>query len=335
MPLRLLPEPLARLSVRCPACDEEVRPDLFEPKKAPIVPVKPNDVPEDSDARWVPHSMSLNCSRCSGEILVPFPVIKSRTRCQLYGDDASREDEDCQRHVYTYTLVGADWKLIDQVNSAVRALKGRLAPECPADSWALHMKVLWSGQQRKKHPVFAAWDLPKVIEAVDGLFEIMAGTHGLFVFNIAVVSRRVSVEKTKHEAYVSLVMNVIDDLTSQQAQPVLFFDSERASAADRVVHGWARNLFLDSQYCNLYAFLAKGIEVPEPQFVRPASHSCLELADFASYVVARYHFDRWRGRGAMLDPQRLGRVKYIGFERSGDLLWTTQEGYPWEMFYGR
>jgi hypothetical protein len=255
-----------------------------------------------------------------------------RTRCNLYGDEAARSDELGHKQIFTYSLVGADEKLIGDVDNAMHDLKRRVAPEWPVDEWSLHMKVLSSGQQRKKHRVFATWDRHKIEHVVDGLFDLVRSTHGLALFNISSVSASVTMERAKRDAYVALVLHVVDETTSQGAQPSLFFDSERSSKADRVHHEWASRLFVDSQHSGLYAFLAKGIEIPEPRFVRPGSHPCLELADFVSFVVARHHFDRWRGREPRYDLRRLGSVRYVGFIPTG-LAYNTQEGFPWEMFY--
>jgi hypothetical protein len=33
--------------------------------------------------------------------------------------------------------------------------------------------------------------------------------------------------------------------------------------------------------------------------------------------------------GLTVDVCVRGRAKYIGFNRMGDLIWVTQEGFPW------
>jgi len=197
------------------------------------------------------------------------------------------------------------------------------------------MKVLRSGQHRKKHPVFASWTRDKETEAIQGIAKVMRNAgRRLFVYCISRVAARSAAPVAKREAYLALVMYVIDDVTEGAAQPVLCFDSERQSTLERVVHEWASNVFRDTQYCDLFPFLSKGIVIPEPQFVKPASHPCLELADFVAYIVARYHLERWQGRPPTLDPSMMGRVTYLGFQRSGTLVYSIQEGFPWELLYG-
>ena len=84
-------------------------------------------------------------------------------------------------------------------------------------------------------------------------------------------------------------MNAIDEWTEKNAQPNIFFDSEKDSKANETIHSWARNTFKGSQYSLLYGFLSKGIEIPEPKFISPASFPGLEVADFVSFTIARYY----------------------------------------------
>jgi len=84
----------------------------------------------------------------------------------------------------------------------------------------------------------------------------------------------------------------------------------------------------------LFGYLARGIEIPEPVFVSPASRPCLEVADFVSYVIARYCYRRIKGQPIDLDPKYLGPVVYLGFDSSGALLFSRSTGYPWRLFYG-
>lgn len=220
-------------------------------------------------------------------------------------------------------------------------LKADLCPGVSPGSWELHMKTLWSGQQRVKHPVLSRLDPRSVAVQVGALLNKFRKLA--FVTNIArtaVVGSRAAIPRAKHrardEAYIGLVMRIIHDLTAKGAQPRLYFDSTKPlpDSAATVIHGWARDAFRGSQHCLLYTWVAHGIEVPEPQFVRPASHPCLELADFVSFTVARYHLRKWQNRGIEIDPAVLGSVEYVGFDRRDDMVYQRADTYPWRLFYG-
>ncbi len=133
-------------------------------------------------------------------------------------------------------------------------------------------------------------------------------------------------------AYQLLVLNVIDEFTEKGAQPHILFDAEKHSSFKKVVQAWARDSFQSGQRHLLYTFVARGIEIPEPQFVTPASHPCLELADFVSYVVARCYLRRWQQRRIEMDPIDFGMATYLGFDQRGDILRRRRIGYPWDEF---
>jgi hypothetical protein len=238
--------------------------------------------------------------------------------------------------VFTYSLVGADNKRIDRLNDAVRKLKESLEPTLKTEDWRFHMKEMRSGQDRKAHTVFSRWDERKMAQAIDGLFEIVSTTEDIMPFSFSLVAPlSTPAAKQKHSVYITLLEFIINLVTGQDGKPQLYFDSEKPNSGGHVIHEWARRLYADAQYCLLYAYLAKGIEIPEPQFVKAGSHPCLELADFVSYVVARYHHERWTGApDATLSPDRLGNLVYFGFNAEEKGLYTRQCGFPWDFFYG-
>ncbi len=84
------------------------------------------------------------------------------------------------------------------------------------------------------------------------------------------------------------------------------------------MQAWARHAFLGSERQLLYLYLCHGIPVPEPRFVKPGSHPCLELADFVSFVVARELFRYGLGLPTEYSTSRLGKVRYS---------WTDPNGY--------
>jgi hypothetical protein len=338
--LRHLPESLSRMMITCPFCSTVFRPDWFTKHDLPIVPVKPKferkGIPYTGPGRWIVKQVSQKCPKCTENVMVDLPVSKMRTKGFLFGDDAERTYEG--KTVSVYSLVGSDRGLLPEIENGVKRLKEDLIPSIPAESWRIHMKDLWSGSNRGRHPIYNRLDIKAVAIFVGDLMALMRQSKP-FVYNIAVVyedrSKRDTSERKRirDEAYIFLLMVAIDEWTTGNAQPNIIFDSEKASRANVTIHSWARDVFLGNQYSLLYGFLSKGIEIPEPKFVPPALSPGLELADFVSFAIGRYYLRKWQGKSIEIDPERIGLVTYLGYGPNGELLWKRQQGYPWDEFY--
>jgi len=228
--------------------------------------------------------------------------------------------------------------LLPKFEMKVKALKQSLLPSISADRWKIHMKYMWAGSSRGKHPVYQSLSFKDVIGFVDDLLTLIKESN-LFIYNIALTTGQGNSvgmfrqDALRNEAYIMLVLSAIDEWTTKNTQPCIFFDSEKESKANEITHSWARDTFKSSQYSLLYGFLSKGIEIPEPKFVPPASFPGLEVADFVSFTIARYYHRRWEGKEVEIDPARMGLVTYLGYDFNGDLLQKRQEGYPWDHFY--
>lgn len=340
VPLRHLPQSLSSITMTCTACKTVFPPDWFKKHDMSMIPVKPKfetkGVPYTGPKRWILQSITQVCPRCGTHIQLPLPTNKMRTRGSLFGDNAEREHEG--RKVSVYSLVGTDQSLLSAFEIKVRRLKQRLLPAIPPDSWKIHMKDMWAGHSRIKHPVYKALSFEDVISFVDQALTLIKESN-LFIYNIALTtdqngSRVISDPNgLRNEAYILLVLNAIDEWTEKNAQPSIFFDSEKYSYANEVIHGWARDTFRGSQHSLLYSFLSKGIEIPEPKFVSPASLPGLEIADFVSFAIARFYDRMWKEKQIEIDLSRMGLVTYLGYDSNGDFLWRRQEGYPWKQFH--
>ncbi|MCX5880339.1 MAG: hypothetical protein NTU74_00510, partial [Deltaproteobacteria bacterium] len=181
------------------------------------------------------------------------------------------------------------------------------------------MKDMWAGTSRARHPVYQALSLEDVVGFIHQTLALIKQSN-LFIYNIALTTDRSSPSgisgpnELRNEAYILLVLNAIDEWTEKNAQPNIFFDSEKHSHANEVVHGWARDIFCGSHRSILYGFLSKGIEIPEPKFVSPASFPGLEIADFVSFTIARFYDRMWKGKEIEIDPGRMGLVTYGGYD---------------------
>lgn len=338
IPLRHIPEKYSGITLNCPRCKSVFKPDWFEKHGLPMAPVKPKHetkgVEYTGPERWILGQVSQKCPKCKTSVMMDLPINKMKSKGSLFGDGAERNYQN--KKVFIYSLVGADQSLLSELDDKIKAVKQRLLRISP-DSWKIHMKDIWAGSSRKKHPVYQNLSLKDVINFVDELLGLIKKSN-LFIYNISLTTHQNTIinkkiqSQLRNEAYLSLVLQAIDEWTSKNAQPSIFFDSEKISKANETIHGWARDLFRGSQYSLLYGFLSKGIEIPEPKFVSPALFPGLELADFVSFIIARYYFRMWQGKPIEIDPKDIGAVTYLGYGGNGDLLWKRQVGYPWDIF---
>lgn len=337
--LRHLPERLLSIRVTCPTCSTKFKPDWFSKLPLPVTSVKPKfespGIPYSGPARWPPQSISQVCPKCKSLARIRLPNHQMTTQGALFGDDASRENLD--RKVYVYSLVGADQSLLPALERDVREAKRELLPDIDPDEWKIHMKDLWSGDNRKRNKAFKGLTFNEVRAFVDKILCIIRNEK-VFVYNVAataVPSEDVKKQKRsplQNEAYLLLVMAAIDEWTEKKAQPRIFFDSEKDSTANQTIHAWARDPFRGSRHSLLYGHLSKGIEIPEPQFVQPGKYPGLELADFVSFLVARYYHRMWQKKPIEIDPRDMGLVTYFGYDARGNFFGRPKEGYPWDQF---
>ena len=112
----------------------------------------------------------------------------------------------------------------------------------------------------------------------------------------------------------------------------MHFDAQKKVILETAVHGWARHAFKTSEQTLAHAFVCRGIPVPEPVFVQPASHAALELADILSFATARLIFRAEQGNPPDIDLSIFGTVKYLITDtKTGDLLFRSSVGWPWRV----
>lgn len=324
-------------TINCKNCGLDNEIQWGQKSKEPFIPVTPNDFdPVSNNKVWVPTGIGIPCKRCHSEIYFELPKKKKTTELHLFGD----ESFDVGSNIFTYTLTGADFKIISDIEKKIINLKSNIMPDSDPLSWTIHMKDLWSTKERLKNTAFKHWTLDKVWTLINGVTELLASLdNNLFVYSITLTKRHPfnsqNIDVAKYNCYTMLLLNVIEEATTSGAQPKIYFDSEKDSSSDKVIHQWAREKFGSAQRQLIYTYLAKGIPIPEPQFIKPASHPCSELADFISFWIRRYHVKKEKDEPCELDIGNLGNVTYYGFTNTGELLRVRQRGFPWNDFYER
>jgi hypothetical protein len=327
-----LPPHLVSINVSCETCGKLFPVPFFDEGPQPLKPVIPLDYhPITNNVQWTLVSQRVRCPTCPGYGTVAVPSVKLRGIVRLFGDEASRKHG--QQEVFTYSLVGADPQSIVIVCDKLNGLKAKWAPTLPPSDWRMHMREAWSGDARTGHPVYCSWDRSKVKDYIEETLNLLHELRDiLFVFNVSVAGPG-RLQEPRDMAYTSLLLSCINTLTEKGTRPEFVFDSDRVCGEEGSVVGWAERLLEVKQRTLLYAFLARGLVIPEPRFVQPGSHPCLELADFVSFWIARYHLHKWQRREPEFETDRLGRIFYLGVRNNGDLGYWTRKGFPWDFFY--
>ncbi len=133
--LKHVPEGLLDLRLHCPNCQTVFAPNWLETKAGPIVPIKPKylkyRIPYNGPGRWVPSSTMVRCPQCNQEQFLNLPTKRVLTKGLMFGDEAYRADG--AHFVYTYSLIGADHKLIPGIEDGVKTLKSDICPSRAPD----------------------------------------------------------------------------------------------------------------------------------------------------------------------------------------------------------
>ena len=268
----------------------------------------------------------IPCPECKARVTVRFPQHKSRKgELLLFGDEAYRDSIPPGTFVWTYTLVGASPVIVESINQAIRDLKTDLCPHLSPNEWRFHMVELLNNPRR--HPVFANWPFDKRLSVIQSLSDLMLRLNEqLFIFNLAVTHKLgvKTLETARAFSFVHLIMKLIDENTSIGLQPNFVFDQDKSFKA-------AKKFYLENKNTFLFAFISRCIPIPEPQFVSPGSQPCLELADFVSYIIARFHSRKWQDKQIDIDPGSFGKAFYFGFAKN-QMIRLFQQGYPWLEF---
>lgn len=329
--LHHVPSELSEMKVNCGSCSFTFIPDWLS-KRPPLVPIKPLNY--EGPGRFIPFSAILKCPNCSAEVALALPSKKAISTYDWYGDEAYRNTDG--KAIITYTLVGNNRHLVAGNISKIRDLKQSIFPNVSHDAWKIHMAKIWNASDRGGHDLFKHLTQPQVIAFSKQVAKLIKSlSEGFLVYTVTGIYSKPADKLEERQVwrdardmyYSSLLIKVIDDSTRCGVRPVMHFDSDSKD-------GWAKEAFYGSQVSLLYAYLAKGIEIPEPVYLPPGSHEFNELADFVGFFVARYCHRKIMKKNVEIDPSRMGKIMYIGFSPQGDMLFSQRSGFPWKLFYG-
>ncbi len=322
-----LPELLLSLKFKCEN-GHDFYPDWLK-KCRPQTPVRAK-----AGGFFIPVTRTETCNVCGGKVSISLPTQKIKGSGSFFGDEAMRESGE--NYIVTYSVVqkptGTTFQ--EDLFSDLAKAKQKLCPKLNPNAWVIHCKDLHDGRLRKRSSDFS--DLSK--GDINGFFYELAeliSKHKLTVWNAAYVLPKPA-RFTKREAqdaktvvYGALLLKVIVDCSESGIMPHLFFERTEKD-------GWAKRQFNGMLHTMMWPFITKGVPIPTPKFVSPDFDPVLELADFVSFVIARYLFvreERKRGESKDfdIDPATLGHVRYSHVTSKEHTIHATQVGYPTEF----
>lgn len=328
---QFVPQELLESRFNCIKCGKSSKIDWLRKRVDTIGAIESND----KSTYLVRLTAFEECEHCnsSNEIMVPNSIQKDKF--YLFGDEAFRDIGDSI--FYTYSLIGTSSSFIDEIEKELFEMKKIVDPNSNPADWKIHFKEIWSGQKRNNHPIFNNWTLKNtnnLLEGISNLFQKFGSK--IYKTNVSLMAGKGNLNNNQHlnevlrnESYLLLCMNTIDLLTKNSCQPIIIFDADKESNSEIVIQKWAKDAFSDG--CNnlMYSFISRGILIPEPIFVKPASKPLLELADALSFAVARYNFKVLNGNAPEIDPKIFGSVNYCTLRNNGKIFFNKNSiGFP-------
>jgi hypothetical protein len=258
------------MRVKCTHCGTRFPIPFYQRLKKPLEVVFPKDHhPTTNNKIWVPHATQIPCGKCKNQVILELPSKTTRTTAVLFGDEADRVFFD--RHLFLYSLVGADEKLLPAIADSYIEFKQCLFPTVPHDSWRMHMMEAWDSRRRRKHPVFARDDFQGCIPLARKFLAFLSSVSSdLFIF--CTISKNAGTRNEgRRLAYSATLASLIEGFTELSAQPEFVFEQYNCSPSD-LIASWASEHLKDLKSFLVYPFLANGIHIPEPRFLPKGTH---------------------------------------------------------------
>ncbi len=318
------------VEVACEKCDKSIDLNFLE-KRPPCLPCYVDG------SVYQPVSFDIVCNHCQNSQQYRFEMIEYKCDIPVFGDDAFREYQD--KIIVSFSLISTTPDIeIESLRNDFSQIKRKLNGNLPPDSWCLHMTDLWSGQQRKKRKHLSHVTRDQIDTLCQDIRNLLSKYgNGIEIYNASSVYYRPSkfnkskFKQFKELTYYALLMRLFYEGTKMGSSPRLYFET-----ADD--DGWAKNLFRGGRLTMMWPIITHGVPIRSPEFVGKNFDFRMELADFISFVIARYLFTvAKRANGDNMefdvDPSWLGKVRYLGFRENGNCILKTSDSYPLNLFF--
>ncbi|MFN4024587.1 MAG: hypothetical protein ACK4MQ_07135 [Hyphomonas sp.] len=310
-----LPAELADAHVSCSACNRIVRPDIWERFDQPFGPVYP-DPPDPSGGFWQRLSISMNCA-CGHTVEFEIKPTKLTHVVHFFGDEAERDTPNWI--IECYCLIGGTSGTVGQIERSFQAAKANLLPSIDPERWRVHLKDIFPGNARIKHPRFSQLSQAQVMKFVEEVASVIKEadqfTWNTVVFGFREKPSKSEAKKSRKDAmsvmHLALLSSAIFRTTAQGLKPKFTLDAQKTIRQLPHIEGWSRETFLGSRHYLASELLTHGNEIDPPEFAYPGSLIGLEIADFFAYFVARNLLHKHQSKETELPLTKLGRCYYM------------------------
>ena len=316
LPPPYLPEAMLALTASCQGCGQKIKPNLWEKRQDPFIPIKAND---DEKGRWHQTGVYIECT-CGSRALLDIEYVKPRYKAFFFGDEAYREIG--KNLIIVYSCMGATGNFVEECSAKLRDLKGALVPTLSPDAWKVHVTQLRAADKRLLNRHFSGITRGKYIDFMRGCSELIGQLSrvGYCVCGIATygIGNHEKKERKKvrgaieRDVFLGVIGDIIFNTTRQGILPSFTFDAQSVRGIERGVEPWAENSYQFSRHFLGHLLLTHSNEVEVPKFVRPGSHAFLELADVHAFYAARYLSNIIQNKTEdEVDMASFGRFQYL------------------------
>lgn len=330
--VRYYPKELDKINLTC-LNNHTFTPKWLE-KRFPSMPFRRRD-----GQLFQPITAEVECPVCREYTTIDLPYNSNYLGdAHLYGDEAMRDINE--KIIMSYSVVAQPRKpdVHLKFKSEFLTLKKELVVQLPPDKWVLHFTDLMNGGQRKKIKYLADLtkeDVLKFSEKLGKLIskypEQLVKWNCTGVYHKPIKYKKEQVRDLKSRVYYPLIGRIITEHADSGMSPHFHFERTDSD-------GWAKNLFNGGRLTLMWPFISRVLPVPNPTFDLPTDSIYLEIADFISFVIARYlYVIGKRAEGESLDfeclPSWLGEIRYLGYNKEGTCLFETEKEYPLDKFF--
>jgi len=345
-PTKLIPSNLIGRTTECPKCKGITHIPWVENQVFPKQPV----LPHHGGGQWIPVSVNIKCNTpgCRETIIVETPIVETKSKWNLFGDEAGRLINEPlpslskkSLHFFCITLVGLHSTRQKRVERKLRRLKKSICPKKDPSTWVHHFTDIW-GSDPKERKYDLATKKQKIEYAKSFARILRSERPNLVSFNISSCieipsdkrGRKTLLKYQKEDVFSQSILLTLDKLRELQLSVPWTFDNVKDSTNGSRTEGWASECFLGLQYLPLFTWLSAGAYIEEPRFVQPGSSFLLEVADFMSFWTAREFQRKSVGKVCELSATSFGKGYYQGTIQNGNALTEWSEYLPLKKFYG-
>ncbi len=316
----VIPEYLQARSFDCDFCGTKNLVNWYRKQDYP----KESIAAQNQSGHWVPVSFLNDCSHCHAVKQINVETKDLKAGIVVGGDEAEREFNDKYYYLISGCIISPEVRL--RIENKVFDLEAKLRKESGGSIDIFHAKEImdsrvWPGgtlAQRQKY-------LRKMCKIIS--------TNRITKFNAAGCLVSASGNQRKYlrdQVFSAFYIFTLEKFTWRGWSPLYKFDQVQRGKRN----GWAEECVVGLRHYPIFVELARGLHIPEPEFVEPLSSLESKISDCLAYVTAREFHCKIRGREDYVPSNQYGSAWHSGYNGRGDLIYRHAKGFPLKEVFG-